>query len=283
MSLLQLTFELLAENHNHIEQVLEPHIISISSFEIPETLNIWSLDAFFQEPSKGQILEILEAESISDFTVKVVPDVNWLQESYKSFPPLTIGDYFIYGSHYEGDLPNDKLAIILNAATAFGSGEHPTTAGCLQFLSNLKDEIKVERPLDMGCGSGILAIAIAKAWSSKVIACDIDPESVRMTEQNAVENDVENLIQTFESNGYDNPLLREEAPFDLIVSNILAKPLIEMASGLSASLAPNGLAILSGLLESQMKGVTAAHEAEGVMLVESIFKEGWATLLMKQT
>jgi len=135
----------------------------------------------------------------------------------------------------------------------------------------------------MGCGSGILAIAIAKAWSSKVIACDIDPESVRMTEQNAVENDVENLIQTFESNGYDNPLLREEAPFDLIVSNILAKPLIEMASGLSASLAPNGLAILSGLLESQMKGVTAAHEAEGVMLVESIFKEGWATLLMKQT
>lgn len=207
---------------------------------------------------------------------------DWLAENMAAFAPLTIGRFFIYPSHYDGALPAACIPFRIDAGTAFGSGTHPTTGTCLRALADIAKSRRIERALDLGCGSGILAFAIAKLWPADVLAVDIDPEAVRVAARNARDNCIGRRVQVAVSTGYRSDVVREQAPFDLIVANVLARPLISMAGDTAQALAPGGLAVLSGLVERDASWVAQHHRARGLILERRWHADGWATLVMRK-
>ena len=248
----------------------------------PKT-GLWELQAIFEEkPDVSDIKRILSyaAQQTQIRTpccqIKQMPDINWLEASYQGFPPISVGNYFIYGSHITEALPMDKITLKIDAATAFGTGEHQTTHGCLQALNDL-DKIP-ETVLDVGCGSGILGMAFAKTYQKKVDAVDIDPESVRVALDNARKNELDTLLTVWQSDGYKEV----KNKYDLIFCNILAQPLIDMAKDLSEHLKKGGIAILSGFLNNQENWVKKAHLDAGLTFVKHYRINGWSTLVMKK-
>lgn len=210
-----------------------------------------------------------------------VPPRDWLAENQAGFPPLRTGRFFIHGSHWQGRVPPDAISILIDAATAFGTGEHPTTQGCLLALEAIaKRGAGPVRILDIGCGTGILSIAAAQRVRRPVRAFDIDAEAVRVTRINAQRNRVARLVRAQMAPGYRHPEIARRAPFDLVFANILARPLIEMAPDLARVLAPGGVAVLSGLLARHEAGVIAAHRAVGLYLRRRIALQGWHTLVL---
>ena len=205
---------------------------------------------------------------------------DWLAENRRAFPPVEVGRYFIHGSHFRGSVPAGRIGLKLDAATAFGSGEHASTRGCLLALDGLARRRRFRAALDLGCGSGILAIAMAKTWGRPVVAADVDAEAVRVAAGNAERNGV--AVEVVSSDGYRAPPLRRRAPFDLIVANILARPLCRLAEGLERNLARCGIAVLSGLLEGEAAGVLSAHRRRGLRLERRIVLDGWATLVLRR-
>jgi len=209
---------------------------------------------------------------------------DWLAESYRALPPFIVGSFFIYGSHYEGAKDADKIPLLIEAATAFGSGEHGTTSACILAIEHVKSlEFKPEKILDMGCGSGILAACAAKLWPDlPVLAADNDPECMRVTNHHAALNGIDN-ISSFVSEGYaTDSIVWNEAPYDFIIANILAGPLIEMAAEQCRALSACGYLILSGTLKEQAADVTAAYTKHGLTLAGEFPGHEWMTLLMKK-
>lgn len=210
-----------------------------------------------------------------------LPEKDWLRHVHDHFPPVTAGRFFIYGSHYEGEKPAGLVPLCIDAATAFGSGEHETTKGCLMAFDRLAEKHGFKNALDMGCGSGILAIGMVKIWPGiRATAIDVDPESIIVTERHAAMNGAADLISMQAGDGYAAPLARENAPYDLIGANILAGPLIDMAADLNDVLLPGGFCVLSGLLARQERDVTDAHTALGLVLVDKIELGDWRALVL---
>lgn len=205
--------------------------------------------------------------------------IDWLGVNRASFPPLAAGRFFIRGSHFAGRVPAGCIALVIDAATAFGTGEHATTRGCLLALDAL-GRGRNRKVLDMGTGTGILAIAAAKAWRCRVEACDIDAEAVRVAAHNVRRNGVAGLITVSRSAGYAGRRVAGRAPYDVVFANILARPLEAMARDLGRFLAPDGVAVLSGLLSWQESGVLAAHRSAGLRLKLRIVIDGWSTLVL---
>ena len=197
----------------------------------------------------------------------------------EDFPAITIGRFFICGAHDPGAVAGGLIELRIDAATAFGSGRHASTAGCLAALGLLASR-PISRPLDMGCGSGILALAMARLWRVPVMAADIDPEAVVVTRRNARRNRVGGLVRALSADSYRAPGIAARAPYDLIACNILARPLRRMAKDLARSLAPGGAAILSGFLEADANAVLAAHRLQGLRLIRRITIDGWQTLIV---
>ena len=209
--------------------------------------------------------------------IERLPARDWLAENQASFPPLRAGRYFIHGSHYRAHAPAGAMALTINATTAFGTGEHATTRGCLLALDALARR-GLRRPvLDMGTGTGILAIAAAKTWRRTVTARDIDAESVRVAARNAAVNGAAALVDLGRADGYRGLRRRRYA---LIFANILARPLALMAPDLARHLAPGGVAVLSGLLSRQERAVLAAHRLQGLALRARFCIDGWHTLVL---
>lgn len=211
-----------------------------------------------------------------EFFIEEIPEKNWLLENQLSFPPLDIGSFFIYGSHFDGVIPSEKISLEINAALAFGSGEHASTKGCLIAISSLEN-FKPHNALDMGCGSGILAMASSLFFNVPVLAVDIDPFSVKTTKENIGKNKLKERITCLQSNGYEK--VPPSQMFDLILCNILAKPLCEMAPQLKKHLRTKGIAILSGLLNTQSQQVIEEHQKCGLNLDKSILIDEWETLI----
>jgi ribosomal protein L11 methyltransferase len=215
--------------------------------------------------------------------VEDVPQVNWLEHSYQQFKPFSVGAFFIYGSHYNGAVPANLQGLQIDAATAFGSGEHGTTAGCLRALLSLQENGEHPRKvLDMGTGSGILAIAAARLWGSPVLAADIDEESVRVAKHHAQINKVEKLVTCLRSDGFTAAAIRDSSPFDIVLANILAGPLIIMAADIARATAPGGHAVVSGLLTDQAEDVMAAYAAQGMALQKRYDENDWVALLLRK-
>ena len=205
---------------------------------------------------------------------------NWLAENIKQFPPQVVGRYFIYGSKFVGQKPNSKLPIYIPASEAFGTGYHGSTKGCLMALDGIKIR-SVQLALDMGCGSGILALAIAKRWRCKVLAADLDPKAICIAKQNVMVNGERRYVTVLESSGYDRRSIRGQR-FNLVVSNIFARPLVKMSYDVSKIMAPRGIVVLSGLLAFQEMQVLVPFRKLGLNLKRRITFDGWTTLVLRK-
>lgn len=257
--------------------VLEWHFTTPPS--IPEAISRLSLQAAIHN------LPDLNLKA-ADFTLHELRDENWLEKTYHAFPPFSVGPFFIYGSHYEGEPPAQQIPLKIDAATAFGSGEHETTKGCLMAMLDLKGKgVCPWNVLDMGTGSGILAIAAWKLWKSPILAVDNDAESVRVTRVHADMNGVsmnKGCLMTACGDGFHTPAVAQQKPYELILMNILAGPVIEMASDAVSVLDENGYIVLSGMLVEQADLVTAAYEGEGLTFKNRYDIGEWSTLVLQK-
>ena len=217
-----------------------------------------------------------------ELTIEQIPPTDWLAATYEAFPPVRIGRFHIHGSHDRSGVPTGAIGLCIDAATAFGTGEHETTAGCLTALQRLAKRRRFRNVLDMGCGSGVLAFAAARLWHAPVLAVDVDPEAVRVAQNNAAENRVRRWVTARAGDGYADRMVAAGGPYDLIIANILARPLVAMAKDLATNLAPGGMAILAGLLTRQQAQVLAAHRLQGLELVIRLPVGDWPTLVLRK-
>lgn len=273
-----------------VDEIFDWVSVSTSTFEANPEGTLWQVEILTEEPLEAEYLHGRLAYIAENFGIEApayqteyIRQRDWVSEVQKSFPPIQAGSFFVYGSHYEGALPEGMIPILINAGQAFGSGEHETTSGCLIALDELaKAGLQFNTMLDLGSGSGILAIAMEKLWpEALVVATDIDPIAVDVCRENMEHNHAPD-IKTVACAGYDAPLVAEHAPYDVIAANVLARPLIELAPDLEKHLAKEGIVILSGLLDRQEAEVVAAHEAVGLQLVKVFPKNGWHTLMLKR-
>ncbi len=267
------------------EAALADGAIALSNFEAGPG-DVWTVEALTAaEPDaaalEARVMVAAAALGVAPpvVAIEAVPETDWLAATRAAFPPIRAGRYYVHGSH----LPPARggpIDLEVDAGPAFGSGEHETTRGCLLALDRLARRHTVRRALDLGCGTGILALAIAKTWGAAVVAADIDDAAVRTARDNARLNRVAGLVRVTASDGMRAAPLRQGAPFDLIAANILARPLIALAPGLAARLAPRGVVVLSGLLARQERAVLAAYRAQSLALIERIALAGWHTLVL---
>lgn len=223
-------------------------------------------------------------ENSQDWSSEKIPDIDWLAHSYKQFPPFSVGPFFIYGSHYESSVPDGQMGLQIDAATAFGSGEHETTKGCLSAMLDLKGlGVCPWNVLDMGTGSGILAIAAWKLWKTPILAVDNDAESVRVAKHHQDINGVSDTSSGMTcavGEGFAAPIAIKKKPYELIIANILAGPLIEMSIDVEPLIDENGYIILSGILNEQADDVLAAYEALDLVLKKRYEIGEWTTLVL---
>lgn len=248
----------------------------------------WCLEGFSRTPVDRAALSdrlALAAAAVGLapplLSIDQIADTDWVTANLRDFPPIRAGRFFVHGSHFAGRPPGGSVPLRIDAGTAFGSGEHATTQGCLCAIDRLLRRRRFHRPLDLGCGSGILAIGMAKAGrGAKVSAADIDPVAVRVASANARSN--RTRLRVMASDGYQSRFIARHRPYDLVTANILARPLAFMARDLGTHLAAHGYAVLSGLLLCQERMVLAAHRRQGLALVTRWRINGWSTLVLRK-
>ena len=236
------------------------------------------VEALYNDMPDGHWLSTLIGRPLH---VELLPDVDWIRLSQEGLPPVRAGRFFVFGAHDAGIVPFGVIPIRIEAGMAFGTGHHETTALCLATLSGLARKRAFTNVLDLGCGTGLLGIGAAKLWRRPVMASDIDPVSVAIAKDNARANDVEPLLRALCADGLMHPMLRQAAPFDLILANILAGPLTRLAPQIAAVMAPNAVLVLSGLLRWQENLVLSFYRAQGLVLTQ-IYRDGsWSALVLR--
>ncbi len=261
---------------------------AVGFFLTDEEARVWRIEGV--KPVGGKDAELASALVLAGALTgcdamlgrQATPADGWLALTQASFPEQLVGRRFaVRGTHLKGRARAGRIGLIVDAGVAFGSGEHGSTRGCLRALEMVAHR-RPRRILDLGTGSGILAIGAAKVLRRPVLASDIDPWSVRVTAENAKLNGVAALVRPVLANGWHNPRLVGGAPYDLVFGNILARPLCAMAKHLAANLRPGGTAILAGLLRSQIRMVLAAHRPHGLRLHVVLLEGNWATLVLRR-
>ncbi len=241
-----------------------------------------------EAPDAGDLAAVIAAAANAAelptpaYRLEPLPEIDWVAESQKALPAIETGRFYLYGSHVDAPPPVGAIALLVEAGSAFGTGRHETTRGCLLAFEALAKRQPISRALDMGCGSGVLAMAMAKLWNCPVLAVDNDPVSVRVTRENAVLNTLHGRIRALRSVGYSAAAVKRSGPYDLIAANILAPPLCAMARDLYRHLAPGGRAVLSGLLVSQEQAVLARHRDQGLKLEQRFHLAEWSTLVLRR-
>ena len=215
------------------------------------------VEALYTEAPDAAYLSRIVGRTI---TVDPLPDQDWIRLSQEGLPPVRAGRFFVYGAHDAGTVPHGVIPMKIEAGLAFGTGHHETTALCLAALSDLARERSFRNVLDLGCGTGLLAIGAAKLWKRRVLASDIDPVAVEVTRDNARANGVGPLVAAVTADGLTSPVLANSAPYDLLIANILAGPLTQLAPAIQKALAPGAVLLLSGLLNNQEKLVTSFYQ-----------------------
>jgi ribosomal protein L11 methyltransferase len=239
----------------------------------------WLVEVYLADaPDRGKRAALRRlAGDLGAFDLVELPRTDWVAKSLEGLKPVRAGRFLVHGSHDRAArLPNDR-AIEIEAGQAFGTGHHGTTAGCLREIDRLAKIRSFRRPVDIGTGSGVLAIAMAKVWHVPVLATDIDPVAVRVAGANARLNGARE-VRAIVAGGLGARAVRRRAPFDLIVANILAGPLQALAVPIRRVIAPGGVAVLSGLLPNQGARIVAAYRTAGLRLVRASVLDGWLTL-----
>src|ERR1700731_3486441 len=257
---------------------------AIAAFEGPG--GRWGITMHFAEaPDPISIRELVAIAAGDDVALAVSFDTveakDWVKATLEELVPVRAGRFVVHGRHDRAKIPPNKLGIEIEAALAFGTGHHGTTRGCLVLLDQVLKAHRPRRVLDLGTGTGGLAIAAAEALHDAVLASDIDPSSVLVAAENARLNGAGNLVEAIRATGFSAPQFAKRRPFDLVLANILANPLRQMATPMARHLAPSALVILSGLLPHQAQSVVAAYRARGLVLRKHLGIEGWSSLLLR--
>ncbi|UZF94467.1 50S ribosomal protein L11 methyltransferase [Bosea sp. NBC_00550] len=273
-------------------EIFDPTETAISAFEIEDGVTTLSLNApwkveiyFAQHPDEEAVRDLLRpiVGGLVDTTpFTTVNTRDWVAASLDGLKPVRAGRVLVHGAHDRETVRVNDVAIEIEAALAFGTGHHGTTAGCLLALDA---EMKKRRPrfgIDVGTGTGILALALAKQIKRKVVAGDIDAVAVEVSAHNARLNHAPRALDLYVAPGLRHAKANRPGRFDLVLANILAGPLRRLAPSIARVLAPQGTLILSGLLAMDVAGVVSAYRHQGVYLASHSLREGWATLVMKK-
>ena len=257
---------------------------AIAAFERPD--GRWDVSVHFADPPDQALLRELvtnaaNAEAAGGMVFDTVEARDWVKASLDDLVPVPAGRFVVHGQHDRDRVAPNKLGIEIEAALAFGTGHHGTTRGCLLLLDHVLKAWRPRRVLDLGTGTGVLAIAAAKALHQRILATDIDPLSVAVARENARANRTGHLVQAVGATGFSAPQFAMAAPFDLVLANILANPLRQLATPMARHLAPSALVILSGLLTHQASGVIAAYRDRGLVPVRHLRIDGWSSLLLR--
>ncbi len=249
----------------------------------------WSVEVHFEQaPDHDQIRNLVRSVAGSEAGQAIrferIAERDWVAASLAGLKPVEAGRFIVHGAHDRAAITSGRIAIEVEAALAFGTGHHGTTRGCLLALDHVLRRMRHApyRILDIGTGSGVLAIAAAKALSTRVLATDIDSRAVRVAQENAYINRVAPLIEVLCARGVDAQRIHARGPYDLVFANILLGPLRRLAQPIATVLAPGGRVILSGLLAAQANAALAAYLPQGLALEERIALEGWMTLVLRR-
>jgi len=258
---------------------------AVAAFERPDRR--WDVTMHFADAPDQALVRELVGQAAGDETAGVISfDIvearDWVKASLEDLVPVPAGRFVVHGAHDRARVPPNKLGVEIEAALAFGTGHHGTTRGCLLLLDHVLKAKRPKRVLDLGAGTGVLAIAAAKALQGKVLASDIDPHSVKAARENARLNGAGKWVEVIRASGFAAPDFAAAGPFDLVLANILANPLRQLAGPMSSHLAPSALVILSGLLTPQASGVIAAYRAQGLVPLRHLKIEGWSSLLLRR-
>jgi ribosomal protein L11 methyltransferase len=243
----------------------------------------WRVAMYFRVSPDEKTIRALTASAAGDAAAKAlrferVAAKDWVRESLAGLAPVTAGRFVVHGAHDRARVPFNRIGIEIEAALAFGTGHHGTTRGCLLALDSICKSLPRRRILDLGTGSGVLAIAAARALRQPVLATDIDGSAVRAARANAALNRAGSFVEVIKADGVTGPKLRERAPYDLILANILLRPLQRLAAPLTRLTAPGARVVLSGLLASQANAAISAYR--GLALERRIELDGWTTLIL---
>jgi ribosomal protein L11 methyltransferase len=252
-----------------------------SILEEDEARGVWRIDAYPTSDAEADaLLALLSRGAQLRVTSAPLADADWLALALSGLPPVRAGRFFLYGAHDRGRAPANAVALRIEAGAAFGTGHHGTTLGCLVAFAALLKARRFVRVLDVGTGTGVLAIAAARTGSQRVVGTDVDAVSVRIARENAGLNRAR--AGFVRADGLAHRRVAAAAPYHLVFANILARPLVRLAPDIRRALAPGGLAILSGLLRGQERQVRAAYLARGFRLVRRCYRDAWVTLVLER-
>ncbi len=265
-------------------ETLEPAPEGVGVFEMEDGSGLWEVGAYFtQAPDEIALALMAAAHGAAGFAVSELPEIDWVAHVRRELSPVEAGRFFVYGSHDAERLPPGRIGLLIEAAMAFGTGHHGTTLGCLRALDRLAESgWQPERVIDVGCGTAVLAMAAAKLWPGTMLASDIDAVAVEVAQANVLANGLQGRVDCLEAAGFDHPTIAARAPFDLVFANILKGPLIDLAPAMARHTAPDGRAVLSGLLVTQAEGVLAAYAQAGFALERREDIGDWATLTLRR-
>lgn len=266
-------------------EALVPEPTGIGIFEVEDGSGLWEVGAYFDVPPDVAGLEVLTAlYGVKSFIVSEVPETDWVAHVRRELAPVEAGRFFVYGSHDADKIPAGKTPLLIEAAMAFGTGHHGTTLGCLRAFDRLvTDGFTTGKVVDIGCGTAVLAMAAATVVPDMVFASDIDPVAVDVARANVKANNLQDRVTCVVAPGFDAPVLRDAAPFDLIFANILKGPLIGLVSDIAGASKAGGHVILSGILNEQAAAVIAVYEQNGYSLIQHDMIVEWSTLILRKT
>lgn len=250
----------------------------VAMVEIDEGADIHEVSVYFEDADALDEAALADVFGAFAPTREDLPDVDWMAQVLADLKPVRAGRFLVHGAHDRARVRANDLSIEIEAGQAFGTGHHGTTAGCLAMIERVMRRRRPTRVLDLGTGSAVLAIAAAKLGRVPVLATDIDPVAVRVAAENVEANGVRAFVETAVAAGFGSPAFRRHSPFDLIIANILARPLMTLAPQMARHLAPGGDLLLSGILERQRRAVLAAYVAQGLYHRETLRRDEWVTL-----
>ena len=280
-----------------LTETLDPEEIAASAFEIePDgtsgrhalpTSQDWLVEIFFAHaPDETQIKHLIALVAPESFLTQLqfsqLRQEDWVNKAFEGLALVNAGRFQIYGAHARAQKHINKIGLEIEAALAFGTGHHGTTRGCLVLFDALLKHTRPQRICDIGTGTGVLAIAAARALKQNIAAGDLDAIAVHTARRNAFANQAASFVRPVVARGLQNPLLQKGAPYDLIFANILAKPLRLLAPSIARATTPAGFLILSGLLEHDVAGIVNAYRLQNFVLRAKVLQEGWASLLMQK-
>lgn len=252
--------------------------------EIDEKNQIYELSLYVDESEQAEVLtRFANALNMAQdqIGIEVLPDIDWVSHSLAGLKPVRAGRFFVHGRHDRDKIRANDLSIEIEAGQAFGTGHHGTTSGCLEMITQVMRRERPMTALDLGTGSGVLAIGMAKLQPAAILASDIDPIATKVAKENIILNGVSERVKAVTATGFHHIEILSRAPFNLIVANILARPLMNMAPQMAKAMARNGSLILSGILDEQRDRVLAAYRNQGIYHVQTFHREGWVTLHLK--